>query len=77
MCVCVYVCVCVCVCVCIMYMYAYLCIYMYVCIICISIFIGNSAAFLDLVHQLTNKPLTGDPWVRELSLSVEELKVGY
>jgi len=36
---------------------------------------GNSAAFLDLVHQLTGKPLTGDPWVRELSEGVEELKV--
>jgi oligoendopeptidase F len=36
---------------------------------------GNSAAFLDLVHQLTGKPLSGDPWVKELSVGVEELKV--
>jgi oligoendopeptidase F len=35
---------------------------------------GNSAAFLDLVKDLTGKPLTGDPWVKELSTSVEDLK---
>lgn len=34
---------------------------------------GNSAAFLDLVHELTGKPLTGEPWVKDLSTSVEEL----
>ena len=39
------------------------------------IYIGNSAAFLELVHELTGKPLTGDPWVQKLSVSVEELKV--
>jgi len=36
---------------------------------------GNSAAFLDLVKDLTGKPLTGDPWVRELSTTVDQLKV--
>ena len=33
---------------------------------------GNSRPFLDLVKDLTGKELSGDPWVAELSQSVEE-----
>jgi oligoendopeptidase F len=36
---------------------------------------GNSAAFLDLVKDLTGKPLSGDPWIKELSETTESLKV--
>jgi hypothetical protein len=50
-------------------------IYIYMYILNLYIYIGNSAAFLELVHELTGKPLTGDPWVQKLSVSVEELKV--
>jgi len=32
---------------------------------------GNSEMFLDLVQNLTEKPLTGDAWVRELDEPVE------
>lgn len=33
---------------------------------------GNSKPFLDLVQDVTGKPLTGDAWVNELKTSVEE-----
>jgi len=36
---------------------------------------GNSAAFLDLVKGLTGAPLTGDAWIHELSVTVDDLKV--
>ena len=42
---------------------------------------GNSEPFLDLVEQLTGKPLSGDAWVAMLQQDVEELlaeeKVAY
>jgi hypothetical protein len=34
---------------------------------------GNLEPFLDLVKELTGKELSGDPWVKELSQSVDEL----
>jgi len=34
---------------------------------------GNSAVFLDLVKSLTDKPLTGDAWVKELEKPMEEV----
>jgi hypothetical protein len=32
---------------------------------------GNGAAFLDLVQQLTSKPLSADAWVARLRLDTE------
>jgi len=37
---------------------------------------GNSECFLDLVRNLTGKPLTSDSWVKELGESVEEKVAG-
>lgn len=34
---------------------------------------GNSARFLDLVENLTGKPLTGDAWVQKLRQPMDEL----
>jgi oligoendopeptidase F len=33
---------------------------------------GNSKPFLDLVHELTGKPLTGDAWVKKLNEPLED-----
>lgn len=34
---------------------------------------GNSEMFLDLVHKLTGKPLSGDPWIEALNENLETL----
>ena len=34
---------------------------------------GNSEKFLDLVENLTGKPLTGDAWVSELEETTEDV----
>lgn len=34
---------------------------------------GNGSMFLDLVQQLTSKPLAADAWVAKLQLPTEEL----
>lgn len=34
---------------------------------------GNGSMFLDLVHQLTGKPLVADAWVAKLQLPTDQL----